>query len=191
MSADFLAACEFDPELDLFRPPYRQREALAEIAAESTAGHGTCVSAAIDESGVLVGYAAFQAHDPPEKAAPAAAVRVVELGAIEVAPSQRRRGIARSLLHTTVQGGRYDDAILFARLYAWHFDLGRTGLGPLAYRRFLRRLYSGVGLQVVADQGGEDGAHGADQIMARRGPTASAASVAAFEELLGVRLQES
>ncbi len=202
--AEVLAAQEFDPELDLFRRPLLQRAALADIASEAD----SCVSVALatGEDGRLVGYAAF--HAQTERAEPSedGAARVLELGALEVAPTYRRRGIASGLLRASFAGGRFDDAVVFARLYAWHYDLGRTGLGPLAYRRFLKRLYGASGLEVVTSSHGGDGAagaqgasgahgasgapgaHGADLIMARRGPAASEASVAAFQRLLGVRL---
>lgn len=187
-SASLLREVAFDPELDLFRPPARQRDALAEIASEPDA----CVSVALARTGapVVVGYAAF--HRPDAATAAATTTVVIELGALEVAPAYRRRGIASGLLRATFDGGRFDDAVVYARLYAWHYDLGRTGLGPLAYRRFLKRLYGGVGLQTVTSAGAREiaDAHGADLIMARRGPRASPASVEDFARLFGADLSE-
>ncbi|MBX3144214.1 MAG: GNAT family N-acetyltransferase [Trueperaceae bacterium] len=183
-SADLVAGHEFDAELDLFRRPALQRAALAEIAEDPE----SCVSVALTtgEPTKVVGYAAF--HAQAQQAAGSS--RVLELGALEVAPAYRRRGIASSLLKSSFAGGRFDAAVVFARLYAWHYDLGRTGLGPLAYRRFLKRLYGGSGLEVVTTRQGGDGApavHGADLIMARFGPDADALSVESFKIALGVR----
>lgn len=190
VASDLLTEVAFDAQLDLFRPPQRQRAALAEIAAEP----GACVSVALahEDGPLVVGYAAFHSSGTAASGSGGAADEVIELGALEVAPAYRRRGIASGLLHATCDGGRFDAAVVYARLYAWHYDLGRTGLGPLAYRRFLKRLYGGVGLQPVATTSAGDvaDAHGTDLIMARRGPSASHASVSAFARRFGADLSE-
>ncbi len=189
-SGELVAKQAFDAQLDLFRRPVLQRAALAEMASDPS----SCVSVALTkgDDATVVGYAAFHAQHRPDEATGQARARVLELGALEVAPAFRRRGIASALLRDSFAGGRFDDAVVFARLYAWHYDLGRTGLGPLAYRRFLKRLYGASGLQVVSTRQGGDGgsvAHGADLIMARLGPLADEASVAAFQRQLGVKAQ--
>jgi len=165
-------------DLDVFRPADRQGDALAAIAAEP--GGRVLVA---ERAGRTVGYLTFHPPDPVERWGHDRSGRLVELGAIEVAPDLRGERLGERLLAAAFADGAYDDTVVFAALYAWHFDLERTGLGPLGYRRLLERLYRAVGLERVATSDPEIGAEPANALLARIGPRAPAAVRDEFERL--------
>src|SRR5690606_8004469 len=131
------------PGLDTFRPPAAQLESLARIAEEP---NGLVTTAVEEDEGVLVGYAAFHQPTGIETWGEDQSGRLIELGAVEVAPGMRGLRLAERMLNAAFAGGRFDDTVVFATLYRWHYDLDRTGLGELGYRRMLERLYASVGL---------------------------------------------
>lgn len=167
-----------DADLDVFRSPAQQRAALAAIAAEA---RGRVLVA--EQEGCTVGYLTFHPPDPVERWGGDRSGRLVELGAIEVAPALRGTQLGDRLLQAGFADGAYDDTVVFAALYAWHYDLERSGLGPLGYRRLLERLYRGVGLERVATTDPEIGAEPANALLARIGPRTPDAVRDEFERL--------
>ena len=141
-----------------------------------------CVAAAVLE-GELVGYAAFHPPTEVETWGADATGELIELGAVEVAPEHRGKDIARRLLQAALGGGRFDSTVVFATLYAWHYDLPRSGMTDLAYRRMLERLYRSVGLQAFATSDEEVRSSAANALMARIGPAAPAHVVEEFHRL--------
>lgn len=168
------------PGLDTFRPPAAQLEALALIADEPSGLVATAVDEATSE---LVGYAAFHQPTGIETWGEDASGRLIELGAVEVAPGMRGLKLAERLLHAAFADGRFDDTVVFATLYRWHYDLERTGLGELGYRRMLERLYSTVGLVPMTTTDVEIAADHANRLVARIGPNAPQEVVAEFQRL--------
>lgn len=166
------------PGLDRFRPPAKQLAALVDIASDPRG----CVAAAVLE-GELVGYAAFHPPTEVETWGADATGELIELGAVEVAPEHRGKDIARRLLQAALGGGRFDSTVVFATLYAWHYDLPRSGMTDLAYRRMLERLYRSVGLQAFATSDEEVRSSAANALMARIGPAAPAHVVEEFHRL--------
>lgn len=164
--------------LDRFRPPGRQLAALMDIAADP---RGRVVTA--EAAGTLVGYVAFHPPTEVESWGADATGQLIELGAIEVAPGFRGQRIANRLLEASFEEGRYDDAVVFATLYSWHYDLGRAGMTDLAYRRMLEKLYGGAGLVAFATTDEEVRSSAANALMARIGPRAPAEVVAEFHRL--------
>lgn len=173
-----LAALTPHPGLDRFRPPARQLAALVDIAADP---RGRVVAA--ETNGTLVGYVAFHPPTEVESWGADATGQLVELGAVEVAPGFRGQNIANRLLAASFADGGYDDAVVFATLYSWHYDLQRAGMSDLAYRRMLERLYRGAGLEVFPTTDEEVRSSAANALMARIGPRAPAAVVAEFHRL--------
>lgn len=175
---DALRERRLHPELNVFRPPERQLEALVKIA-ESPDG---CVSIAVDGD-VIVGYAAFHRPDAFERWADDDTGGIYELGAVEVAPSYRGQGLARRLLAETFATGRFEDKVVLATLYYWHYDLERTGLSPFAYRELLEKLYRSVGFENFATDDPDIFAHAENALMARIGEKAPEAVVKRFHDL--------
>jgi len=179
-SPDLLRGLTPHPGLDTFRRPEAQHAALVQIAGEERG----CVTAAYDPSTrQLVGYVAFHAPSPVETWGDDRSGALVELGAVEVADAYRGQRLAERMLEASFADGRFDDTVVFATLYRWHYDLTRTGLGELGYRRMLERLYATVGLVPVETTDPEIAHDPANRLLARVGPRAPAAVVGEFERL--------
>ncbi len=177
----FLAELNPHPQLDRFRPPAGQLAALVSIAADA---RGTVT--ALVRGSELLGYAVFHPPTEIESWGFDRTGQILELGAIEVAPDERGQRWAERLLHASFEGGRFDHTVVFATLYSWHYDLARSGLGDLAYRRMLERLYRSAGLELFATTDEEVRSSPANALMARVGPNAPTEVVAEFHRLRGL-----
>ncbi len=177
-SESLIAEKKLHPEINVFRPPDRQHEALTGIA-KSPDG---CVSIAyVDDT--IVGYAAFHRPDAFERWGKDKTGGIYELGAVEVAPSWRGRGIAKRLLEASFKTGRFDDKIVIATLYYWHYDLERSGMTAFAYRDLLKSLYSSVGFETFSTDDPDIFAHAENLLMARIGPKTPAKVKQSFDRL--------
>jgi acetoin utilization protein AcuA len=87
-------------------------------------------------------------------------------------------------LEVAMGTGRFEDKIVLATLYHWHYDLEHSGLSSYAYRRLLERLYGSVGFRVYKTDDPEIAYYPSNSLMARVGPRASPELRAAFEHLL-------
>lgn len=174
-----LARLEAHSDLDAFRPPDLQLAALIEIAGET----GGCVATAVVDGRTLIGYAAFHRPSAIETWGDDRSRSLIELGAVEVVASYRGLKLAERLLETAFADGRFTDTVVFATLYRWHYDLERTGLGELGYRRMLERLYGSAGFVPLATGDPEIGSHPANRLMVRIGDAADPAAIAEFERL--------
>ncbi|MDT3681505.1 MAG: GNAT family N-acetyltransferase [Truepera sp.] len=173
-----LAALAPHERLALFRPPAEQLAALVDIASDARG----CVVSATD-GGTLVGYVAFHPPTEVESWGADATGELIELGAIEVAPEYRSQNLARRLLQASFEGGRFDHTVVFATLYVWHYDLVRSGLTDLAYRRMLERLYHSAGMDSFPTSDEEIRSSAANALMARIGPLAPPRVVEEFHRL--------
>lgn len=173
-----LVRFEPDQGLRAFRPAGLQLAALSEIARLP----GGCVATATIAHR-LVGYAAFHPPDPIERWSGSRVPGIIELGAVETSAAHRGRHLARRLLETTVNTGRFDEGILIATLYHWHYDLEGAGMSTYAYRRLLERLYGSVGLVVVDTDDPEIKPYPGNSLMARVGPRAPIELRAEFDRL--------
>ncbi len=176
--SDLFRNVEPDPGLDTFRPPHLQFQALADMAADSDC----CVSTAVVDA-TLVAYASFHPPTPPELWSRDRTGRLIELGAVEVAPAWRGMKLAEQLLETSFGNGRFDATIVFATMYVWHYDLQRSGLGDLAYRRLLERIYEGAGFERFTTTDPEVRSSPANALMARIGRHAPATLRTEFDRL--------
>lgn len=168
----------FHADLDVFRAPPEQRRAVIDIASDPEG----CVFVAETDT-ETVGYVTFHPPGDVETWGDDRTGRLIELGAIEVAPSLRGERLAERLLAAAFADGRFDATVVFATLYVWHYDLARTGLGPFAYRRLLERLYRKADLVRVPTSDPEIRSDGANALVARVGPRASEAVVREFDRL--------
>jgi acetoin utilization protein AcuA len=177
VSEAILSPLEPDTTLDMFRKPRAQKQALLEIIQD-----GGCVTGAIS-GGYLVGYAAF--HHPSEVEAwgEDQTRKLIELGAVEVSTHVRGQKLAERLLVETFNTGIFDDTIVFATMYFWHYDLKRTGLTDFAYKRLLEKLYRKAGMIPFATTDPEIKSSAANALMARVGPNTPAAVKAEFDRL--------
>ena len=172
-----LKQLEIDSSLNVFRRPERQLEALIGIAKDTE----SCVCFA-RMAHRLIGYATFHPPDDIERWSGSSVPGLIELGAVETSKSHRGRHLARHLLEVAFATGRFEDKIVIATIYYWHFDLEGTGLTTYAYKKLLERLYTSVGMRVYTTDDPELDYPG-NSLMARIGPRAAPELIAEFERL--------
>ncbi|AEB11232.1 GNAT family N-acetyltransferase [Marinithermus hydrothermalis] len=173
-----LRPLEAHPGLRAFRPAARQKEALLEIAASPDG----CVTTA-EAAGQLVGYAAFHRPSAFERWGEDPTGGIYELGAVEVAPPWRGYGLARHLLEASFATGRFEDKVVVATLYYWHYDLEHTGLSAYQYRKRLEALYGSVGFVPFTTDDPEIRGYLENTLMARIGPRTPKHVIEAFHAL--------
>ncbi|MFQ5656859.1 MAG: GNAT family N-acetyltransferase [Candidatus Methylomirabilales bacterium] len=120
--------------------------------------------------GLIVGYALIAKPDPQERWGDPSAPEIWELGIIEVARGWRRRGIGRKLLRAFFTDGAFDDRIVLATAYAWHWDLQGTGLSKAAYRDVLLRFFGSEHFKPLETDEPNIQEDPANRLLARIGP---------------------
>jgi acetoin utilization protein AcuA len=175
---DLLETLEMDDSLDVFRQPDEQFKALVSIAR---APDGCVCFARLGHR--LIGYATFHPPDAIERWSQGRIPGIYELGAVETSRAHRGRHLARHLLEAAMETGRFEDKILIATIYHWHFDLEGTGLTTYAYRKLLERMYGSVGFEVTRTDDPEIAYYPGNSLMARVGPRASEALKKEFDRL--------
>ena len=173
-----LRSLTMHPQLDAFRRPEDQLEALAEIA-ELPEGR---ILLARDEA-VLVGYVTFHYPDELERWSEAGMADLIELGAIEVANDYRGCGLAGALLELAFAGGELEETIVFTTEYYWHWDLRQTGLSVWDYRAMMEKLMKRVGMVAYATDDPEICSHPANCLMVRIGSRVPAESAERFDRI--------
>jgi acetoin utilization protein AcuA len=173
-----LETLEMDATLDVFRAPEAQFEALLGIARDRT---GCVCFGRLGHR--LIGYATFHPPDAIERWSKGNLSGIVELGAIETSRTHRGRHLARHLLEVAFQTGRFEDKIVIATIYQWHFDLDGTNLTAHAYRKLLERMYGSVGFEVMKTDDPEIMYYPGNSLMARIGSGASEALRLEFQRL--------
>ncbi len=154
----------------------RERELLKRIAArpdsELVVGH--------TPEGVLVGQVSICAGDGWWEG-----IHGLYEVAIEVSANWRQLGLASALLRFALEPAYFDELILFALGYAWHWDLERTGLGSMRYGAMIRGLFQKVGFEQMS--AAEPNLHmdPANIFLARIGARANPETVAQFRTRLG------
>ena len=176
--ADELAVHPFHVDLNIFRPPERQHEALLELVKSE---RGLVSAAFATEQ--TVAYVAFQLPDSFEYWSKDPSGKIWELGAVEVVPAWRGHGLAGRLLQDTFASGFFDDKVVIAQLLSWHYDTERTGLSAFAYRELLIKLYQKFGFQIWRTDDPDIAGHIENALMARIGPEAPAETVRRFHRL--------
>ena len=175
---DLLMTLEMDATLDVFRQPDAQFQALLSIAGDSD---GCVCFARLGHR--LIGYATFHPPDAIERWSQSTIPGITELGAIETSRTHRGRHLARHLLESAVETGRFEDKILIATIYQWHFDLDGTNLTAHAYRKLLERMYGSVGFEIMKTDDPEIAYYPGNSLMARIGARSSPALRLEFDRL--------
>ena len=175
---DLLSTLEMDATLDVFRQPDAQFAALLSIAGDVD---GCVCFARLGHR--LIGYATFHPPDAIERWSQGTVPGIIELGAIETSRTHRGRHLARHLLESAVETGRFEDKILIATIYQWHFDLEGTNLTAHAYRKLLERMYGSVGFEIMKTDDPEIAYYPGNSLMARIGVRSSPALRLEFDRL--------
>lgn len=133
---------------------------------------------------LIVGYALIARPDPRERWGDPSVPEVWELGMIEVARGWRGRGIGRQLLRACFADGRYDDRIVLATAYSWHWDLQGTHLSKAEYRAVLLRLFGSEGFHQFATNEANVQEDPANRLLVRIGPRVTPEARARLQNLL-------
>lgn len=177
-ASEKISNCSIDEGLRAFRPAWRQKEALVEIAQED--GWVVC---AIHQD-MIVGYITFHPPGEFERWGRAGIKEMLELGAIEVAPGFRNAKLGREMMDLAFADPVMDDFIVISTEYYWHWDLDGTRLGIWDYQKVMTRLMESVGMVKRDTDEQEICAHPANMLMVRVGSNVCPEAVEALEKLL-------
>ncbi|GIP39773.1 acetoin utilization protein AcuA [Paenibacillus sp. J31TS4] len=165
-------------DLDAFRRPKDQQEALAEIAGLP---EGRIILARDED--VIVGYVTFHYPDEMENWSQANMEDLIELGAIEVADDYRQYGIGKRLIKLAFDKGQLENVIVFTTEYYWHWDLQGSGLSVWDYRKMMEKLMQSVDMVWYATDDPEISSHPANCLMVRIGKDVPLPSIEQFDRL--------
>ncbi|WP_138493138.1 GNAT family N-acetyltransferase [Paenibacillus pinistramenti] len=178
VSAEELGRYEMHPDLDAFRPPSEQLEALIEIAGLP---EGRIIIARLEQT--IIGYVTFHYPDELERWSEGRMEDLLELGAIEVADSFRGFGLGSAMLNTACEQEQLESYIVFTTEYYWHWDLKNSGLSVWDYRRMMEKLMQTVDMVWYATDDPEICSHPANCLMVRVGRDVPLSSKEQFDHI--------
>ncbi|MBT2287773.1 GNAT family N-acetyltransferase [Paenibacillus albidus] len=173
-----LEGLKMHPDLDAFRKPQEQLEALIEIASLP---EGRIIAAV--ESQTIVGYVTFHYPDEMELWSQGGMKDLIELGAVEVANEYRGAGLGKLLITTAFEREQLENCIVFTTEYYWHWDLKGSGLDVWAYRRMMEKLMKTVDMVWYATDDPEICSHPANCLMVRIGREVPMSSQETFDRV--------
>lgn len=173
-----LTEWQMDEGLRSFRPPNRQKEALITITGMK---YGQVYTARQDNK--IIGYVTFHAPEDFERWGQSEQECIVELGAIEISAEWRQYGVGKALMDVAFAHGIFDDFIVIATEYYWHWDLKRSGLSVWKYRDLMTKLMGRGGLVPMGTDDAEICSHPANMLMVRIGPNVSQNDIIDFDAL--------
>lgn len=173
-----LRTLNMHPDLDAFRKPKEQHEALIEIA-ELPEGR---IILARDEL-TIIGYVTFHYPDDMERWSQGHMPDLLELGAVEVANAYRSLGLGATLIRTSFEDPQMESYIVFTTEYYWHWDLKSSGLSVWDYRSMMERLMKTVDMVWYATDDPEICSHPANCLMVRIGKQVPLASEEQFDRI--------
>jgi len=178
VAPDFLRTLEMHRDLDSFRRPKDQHEALIEIAGLP---EGRIILSRYGNT--IVGYVTFHYPDPIERWSEGRMPDLIELGAIEVANEFRGMGLGKKMIRLAFEDEQLDNMITFTTEYYWHWDLEQTGLNVWDYRKMMENLMKCVDMVWFATDDEEICSHPANCLMVRIGKEVPLASVERFDQI--------
>lgn len=184
-SPDMACQCVVAPGMGIL---YRYHPDTAERLAEGftrfmKAREGRLVLACVGKE-MIGGYAVISKPDPQERWGKAGGPELWELAVIEVAREWRRQGVGRKLLRACFADGAFDDRIVLATAYAWHWDLEGTGLSKAEYQDFLSGFFASVGFKPLETDEPSVQEDPANRFFVRIGPRVDPEAYADFVALL-------
>ncbi|WP_379133396.1 GNAT family N-acetyltransferase [Paenibacillus sp. sgz500958] len=178
LAATFLENLVMHPDLDAFRRPKEQLEALVDIASLP---EGRVIAAI--EGNTIVGYVTFHYPDEMELWSQGNMEDLIELGAVEVADKYRGAGLGRLMIKTAFEGEQLENYIVFTTEYYWHWDLKGSGLDVWAYRQMMEKLMKTVDMVWYATDDPEICSHPANCLMVRIGSKVPLSSKEMFDRV--------
>lgn len=177
-SPETLEGLSMHKDLDAFRSPREQLEALIEIARLP---EGRVIAAT--ENQTIIGYVTFHYPDELELWSQGGMKDLIELGAIEVANDYRGMGLGRLLISTSFEQKQLENCIVFTTEYYWHWDLRGSGLDVWAYRQMMEKLMKTVDMVWYATDDPEICSHPANCLMVRIGQEVPLSSQETFDRV--------
>jgi acetoin utilization protein AcuA len=178
VSAETLIGLTMHSQLDAFRRPKEQHEALVEIARLP---EGRIILARAGTT--IVGYVTFHYPDEIERWSEGHMKDLIELGAIEVADDYRSIGLAKKMIQLAFKEDQLENAICFTTEYYWHWDLEKSGLTVWEYRQMMEKLMKCVDMVWFATDDPEICSHPANCLMVRIGKKVPQSSVEQFDRI--------
>ncbi len=120
--------------------PERQKNALINVARLE--GGNVIVGT---KDSLLVAYIGIHHPSEKERWGKPAHHWLFELGAIEVSRNYRELGLAEAMLDVALDDPLYDDKVVLATAFTWHWDLEATGMSKGQYREMFLHLASNFG----------------------------------------------
>lgn len=178
LEPEAIEALDYHEKLVSFRPAQAQKKALMEIAALPEGRINV-----IRDENQIVGYVTFVYPDPLERWSEGKMENLIELGAIEIAPEYRAKGLGKHLLRLSVKDPAMENYIIITTEYYWHWDLKGSGLDVWEYRKVMEKMMNAGGLIWFATDDPEISSHPANCLMARIGANIDQASMEQFDQL--------
>jgi len=178
VSPGHLLKLEMHSDLDAFRRPGDQHEALVEIAGLP---EGRIIISRTNDT--IVGYTTFHYPDEIERWSQGNMKDLIELGAIEVADDYRSMGLGKKMIQLAYLGGQMENVITFSTEYYWHWDLEKSGLTVWEYRNMMEHLMKSVDMVWFATDDPEICSHPANCLMVRIGKKVPLSSVEQFDHI--------
>ncbi|MBE1447037.1 GNAT family N-acetyltransferase [Paenibacillus sp. OAS669] len=173
-----LKSYRMHPDLDAFRRPKEQFEALIEIAELP---EGRIIISRLDDE--IIGYVTFHYPDEMERWSEGNMEDLIELGAIEVADDYRGLGLGKQMIVLAFEGDQLENMITFTTEYYWHWDLEKSGLNVWDYRNMMEKLMKSVDMVWFATDDQEICSHPANCLMVRIGKHVPLSSVEQFDRV--------
>ncbi|WP_173915824.1 GNAT family N-acetyltransferase [Halobacillus sp. Marseille-Q1614] len=178
LSSQELSRYSFHEDLNAFRPPAKQFEALKSIADFP---EGRIIAATHND--MIVGYVTYLHPDPMERWSEGNMENLIELGAIEVAPEFRGYRVGSRLLELSMHDEYMENYIIISTEYYWHWDLKGTRLSIWNYRKVMEKMMGAGGLTPAPTDDPEIISHPANCLMVRIGKNVPEESIEQFDEL--------
>lgn len=178
VSPDSLSALAMHSQLDAFRRPKEQHEALVEI---TELPEGRIILAR--DGDLIIGYVTFHYADEIERWSQGGMKDLIELGAIEVADDYRSLGLGKKMIQLAFIDGQMENVICFTTEYYWHWDLEKSGLTVWEYRQMMEKLMKSVDMVWFATDDPEICSHPANCLMVRIGNKVPLSSVEQFDRI--------
>jgi acetoin utilization protein AcuA len=173
-----LAEWSMHKDLDAFRRPKDQFEALMDIASLP---EGRVIVARHDK--IIVGYVTFHYPDEMERWSQGGMQDLIELGAVEVANEYRSFGLGKTMIQLAFADSQLENVIVFTTEYYWHWDLQNSKLSIWDYRAMMERLMKSVDMVWYATDDPEICSHPANCLMVRIGHDVPISSEEQFDRI--------
>ncbi|WP_226036401.1 GNAT family N-acetyltransferase [Aquibacillus saliphilus] len=178
LSSSELKNFTFHEKLEAFRPSKKQFEALLGIADLE---EGRILIARLNDT--IIGYVTYLFPDPLERWSHFNMEDLLELGAIEIAPSFRGYKLGSELIRLSMLDEMMDNYIIISTEYYWHWDLKETQLSIWNYRKVMEKMMSSGGLTPAPTDDPEIISHPANCLMVRIGQNVTDSSIEKFDRL--------